>query len=164
MLHAYVGGTCRIGNELLDSMDEGDIAALRADLTMFGESGWRAWRGENRKEIVAYVKSPPSARNRKKSWQDPKKRRLLSFAGFQHSFLALHLLIAVDSMDITPGRSYRDMVIAAEEAYMRSMVMNDENVWPFDPPAPLGWPLISEAYGTLHWFERYRYESVFGPK
>jgi hypothetical protein len=130
-LEGYAEHAAVLAQELIDSLSEADVEALRASLSGGTLHDWDRWRAEHEEAVAAFVSATPSQRARKTQWKEAWLH--LTLAAAQHCLEAAALLRATDRL--TPGYSYRQMASIAGCAYqdLTGRYIPD---WPFDGDNP----------------------------
>jgi hypothetical protein len=134
-LALYAAKCDDILQELLESLSDADIEALRTDCATLGVDGLKHWGGDNLELIEQYVRATPSQRNRKKEWQKPVLRRRLVLTGIHYVTFAKKLLAGIDEYMLYPGLSYRDTAANAGRAF-HSIFQGGVDPWPFSGDDP----------------------------
>lgn len=137
-LQRYSEESFGIAQELADSLDDEQIAALRDLLLSLGGRRWLDWRATHTERVASFVSAAPAARAKRKL--PPSDRLLLSLAAYQCCVDAGELLH--QAAQLRPGGSYRQMTAVAGMAYQR---MTDEArrampEWPWGDPDPFDDP------------------------
>jgi hypothetical protein len=134
-LALYAANCEGLVQELVKSLDDADIAALRQDCAALGFEGMKRWSGNNLNLVEKYVRATPSQRKKKKEWRDPVLRGRLVLSSIQYISLARNFLEGIEEHMIWPGGSYRDMAAAAGKAFY-SIFWKGVDAWPFPGENP----------------------------
>lgn len=130
-LEHYADHAAALAQELIESLSETDVEALRANLSGGTLREWDCWRVSHEEDVAAFVSATPSQRARKAQWSEA--RLHLTLAAAQHCLEAAALLHVTDRL--TPGYSYRQMASMAGRAYQDLMGRHIPD-WPFDGGSP----------------------------
>ena len=134
-LSKYIGATQQHVEELRQSLTEDDLTALREDIVLLGRNDWIAWQSLNRHQIAEFLLATPTARNRRKSWQDQSLRLRLTYGAIryaQESVVALSMLHQSNWLSCSSVVGYRDMTVAAADVfYEMAHHMRAIEMWPF---------------------------------
>ncbi len=122
-------------SELRESLTEEDIDELQSDCAALGSMAWYQWEKKNFEEVALYVLATPSARKKKKAWQENPHRRRLVLAAIHHVYRARAILSSLLEYNLQPGPSYREMAASAGLAYLYT-VFSDIPQWPFPGKSP----------------------------
>ena len=134
-LNKYASKCREFERELRQCLTNENIDALRKHCAEVGKNDWVAWVYNNQQTISAFLASTPSQRRKKKAWQDPKVKSHLVLAALFQLGYAQHMLEALVQHPLSPGSSYRDMVLRAVDLY-EEVVSRELEFWPFDHPNP----------------------------
>ena len=118
--------------ELRQSLSREEIDLLGDYLLESKGAAFRDWRRANAGQVLEYVRSPPAARLKKKKWQDPLQKRLLTYAAILHIESAEILLDVLTSIPLEPAGPYREMAALAGEAHRDMCGRRAPEQWPFD--------------------------------
>jgi hypothetical protein len=130
-LSRYADQTDAIAQELLASLSESDIAALRARLSGMTQAEWWRWRDKQEAQLAAYASATVSQRARKAGFRED--RILLTLGAALYCLEAAALLKAI--LPLSPGCSYRKMAVLAGRAFQEIMETPIPD-WPFDGEPP----------------------------
>ncbi len=134
-LAAYASQCSGFEAELAESLSEADLDALRSDCKTLGLRGWVQWFVDHDEMIFDFVEATPSARRKKKAWQEPFLRRRLILAATYNVRIAGAMLRSADLLAVQVGVSYREMArIAGHECL--DLVPEILARWPFEAPNP----------------------------
>ncbi len=134
-LENYVAMCNEFLSELKESLTKEDVDELRTDCAALGLIGWNQWEKKNFEEVAFYVLATPSARKKKKAWQENRHRRRLVLAAIHHVYRARTILSSLLEYDLQPGPSYREMASNAGLAYLYA-AFSDIPHWPFSGENP----------------------------
>jgi len=124
----YASASYNLAEELRASLTEEEILALYKALAGRRVMDWMRWRNANEDLVADFVASTPSARTKRKKFNE--FRLYLTMAGVQHCLEAHALLTVVTNSWLVPGGSYRSMAADAGNAYNQLFEI-DVPYWPF---------------------------------
>ena len=116
--------------ELVQSLNQEKADQLYKYLTGHADE-FRLWRRQNYSEVLDFVRATPAARRKKKSWQEPLQKLLLTYTAILHIEYAEILLSELANTPLEPGWPYRDMAVHAGEAYCSIVFQKEPDEWPF---------------------------------
>lgn len=116
--------------ELVQSLNQEKADQLYKYLTGHADE-FRLWRRQNYSEVLDFVRATPAARRKKKSWQEPLQKLLLTYTAILHIEYAEILLSELANTPLEPGWPYRDMAVHAGEAYRSIVFQKKPDEWPF---------------------------------
>lgn len=130
----YALRAAELAEELVASLNEHDVQALREDLSGATRDEWFAWCHTNASLVREFVRATPSQR-RQAQWRE--HRAPLTYAAYLHCVHACAMLLAVAQHDLVPGGPYREMSARAGDAYRTAtQLLNDYPGWPWSGRAP----------------------------
>lgn len=124
----YASASYNLSEELLASLTEEEVMTLHKALTGHRVMDWMRWRNTNEALVADFVASTPSARIKKKKFEE--FRLYLTMAGVQYCLEAHALLTVITNSWLVPGGSYRRMAADAGKAYNQLFEI-DVPYWPF---------------------------------
>lgn len=130
-LHNYAAQCRNLADELVDSLSDTQIQALRGLLFSLGARNWLDWRAAHAERVASFVSATPSAR--RKQPLPANDLLLLTLAAYQHCCEAADLLVA--ACQLQPGGSYRHMAAQAGLSW-RMLEQADWPDWPWTEPDP----------------------------
>jgi len=121
--------------ELIESLSDENVDALREDCTTLSIDGWFEWLELNFDEILKYIAAAPSRRAQTRKWNERTVQGRLVLAAVQHLDRAQVFLTAIDEHFVWQGLSYREVAAGAGSAYI-DIHNKSISLWPFDDPDP----------------------------
>lgn len=118
--------------ELRQSLSHEEIDLLGDYLAKDQGAEFGDWMRENGAQVLAYVQSTPAERLKKKKWQVPLQKRLLTYAAILHIESAEILLDVLTNFPLEPSGPYREMAALAGEAHHDICYRRKPEKWPFD--------------------------------
>lgn len=105
-------------SELIQSLSHDEKVDGKDLLKQMGDEKIRSWFEDNYEEIIKYILSTPSQRNKKKKWNSDfaQKFLLIYFASFMVK-LGLNFLKIMSENEIYLNESYREMTVKAYEIF-----------------------------------------------
>ncbi len=136
-MHAYASNFQQLLAELKDDLSKEEIGALIADISALGEYGWVDFVQNNLEVIDSFLQATPAQRTNLKQFQEPRLKRLLTFAAAQRLKTALIVFDKLFADDFA-GLSFRKASVIAADYYYDYFYDYPGNYWLFDGPPPKG--------------------------
>jgi len=126
-LHRYAQECSGLIEELRDSLSAEDWSLLREQVIADGLISFLDWQlGEGLDEIERYLSSTPSERKRRKAWQEPKTRRMLTLGAMFLAHQGQSLLRALSDRTPIEGLSYRQGAATAGKLLLEMRHSDDD--------------------------------------
>ncbi len=129
MISKYVSQTNYLKTELIESLSETEVNALREDCASLGLKKWTAWFVDNLSEIQAFVAAAPSRKESLRKWKDQELKTRLILGGVRFLNGAQNLMTQIDGFS---ADSYRRTACDAGFAYLEMRYGEKQPDWPVD--------------------------------